>query len=111
VRNVTSAAGQFTLAIRTLPSDLALDPEPGWFTFDPPIVDLTSGGNVFVDTTVSVPADAKAGEYAAVIALRDPTNGNIIGQAGKSAVRVEFTVTEAGPAAILRTVGSLLATP
>lgn len=53
--------------LKSVPVDGYLSPGPSWFTFEPSAVYLEPSSSAVIHVTMDVPADAKPGEYKALL--------------------------------------------
>jgi hypothetical protein len=67
-----------------------------WVTVQPTSLDLAPGASSIIEATVSVPADAPAGEFYGAVVAAHPGNANGIAISARAAVRVYLDVGTGG---------------
>ena len=98
VRNPGTESAAYQMLAQPLNGEPQLPIDPAWFGFEPATFDLDGGAAQEIQVTLTVPADADAGDYLALVTaqlvLGEPeTSGAQVGAA--VATKLYFTVPSA----------------
>lgn len=94
VRNPGTDATSYTMVVTYVDGQDAHQPPATWFSFSPPSLTLADGESQPVSTSLEVPPDAAAGEYAALIGPQIAAEGSGAQVGAGAAARLTFTVSE-----------------
>ena len=94
IRNPGDEATSYRMTVTYVDGQEGMEPPEGWFRFSPATVTLQGGQSMAVATTVTLPPDAKAGEYAALIGPQIAAEGNGAQVGAAAAARLTFTVSQ-----------------
>ena len=96
VRNPGTEPTTYRLVVSGVAGDGAAYAPASWFAFDPAELTLTPESSRAIATRLTVPVDAQAGDYAALIGPEIKSAGSGAQVGATAAVRVTFTVGETG---------------
>jgi hypothetical protein len=94
VRNPGDEATSYLMVVSNVDGQDAEQPPQDWFSFSPSSLTLDGGQSRPVSTSVEVPPDAEAGEYAALIGPQIANEGSGAQIGAGAAARLTFTVAE-----------------
>ena len=94
VRNPGTDATSYTMVVTYVDGQDAYQPPATWFSFSPASLTLADGESQPVSTSLEVPPDAPAGEYAALIGPQIAAEGSGAQVGAGAAARLTFTVSE-----------------
>jgi hypothetical protein len=93
VRNPGTDATSYSIVVSYVDGQEAIQPPGDWFSFSPASLTLDGGASRPVSTSLTVPPDAAAGEYAALIGPQIATEGGGAQVGAGAAARLTFTVS------------------
>lgn len=106
VRNPGTEPTSYAIVVSYVDGQEAHQPPAEWFSFSPASLTLDGGQSRPVTTSLTVPPDAEAGTYAALIGPQIATEGSGAQVGAGAAARLTFTVSPCnGPECWLRWFG------
>ncbi|HEX6139756.1 MAG TPA: hypothetical protein VF013_04735 [Candidatus Limnocylindria bacterium] len=93
VRNPGTEPTSYAIVVSYVEGQEAHQPAAAWFTFSPATLTLDAGQSRPVSTRLSLPPDAEAGEYTALIGPQIATEGSGAQVGAGAAARLTFTVS------------------
>jgi hypothetical protein len=92
VRNPGTEPTSYVLVVSYVDGQDAIRPPTEWLSFSPGTLTLNPGESKAIETTLTIPADAEPGEYAALIGPQIVAEGGGAQVGAGAAARLSFTV-------------------
>lgn len=92
VRNPGTEPTSYLLVVSYVDGQDAIRPPAEWFSFSPGTLTLNPGESKAIETTLTIPAGAEPGEYAALIGPQIAAAGGGAQVGAGAAARLSFTV-------------------
>jgi len=96
VLNTGDEDGDYEVEVTYLSDQPEFQPPSEWFTFTPQSFSLDAGGSQLVNVSLTLPVDARAGNYFAFLEAHPKTKGEGVTIGIAAATKLNFTVKPAG---------------
>ncbi len=96
VLNTGDEDGDYEVEVTYLSDQPEFQPPGEWFTFIPQSFSLDAGGSQLVDISLTLPVDARPGNYFAFLEAHPKTKGEGVTIGIAAATKLNFTVKPAG---------------
>lgn len=96
VLNTGDTDGQYELEITYLTEQKEMRPEGSWFKFSPQSFPLEAGGSQLVEVSLTLPLDARPGDYFAFLEAHPVATGEGVTIGVAAATKINFTIKPKG---------------
>lgn len=96
VLNTGDEAGEYKVEITYLSDQPELRPDASWFSFTPQSFPLSAGGSQNVEVSLTIPVDARPGNYFAFLEAHPVAKGEGVTIGVAAATKLNFTVKPSG---------------
>ena len=96
VLNTGDEDGDYEVEVTYLSDQPEFQPPSEWFTFTPQSFSLDAGGSQLVDVSLTLPVDARPGNYFAFLEAHPKAKGEGVTIGIAAATKLNFTVKPAG---------------